>query len=66
MANYEIDTVFTEDSYENPGRFFMEIALTQMPDAYAELTGNPGTGEITGMVRFYSALWTPNLNYSSL
>lgn len=54
MANYEIDTVFTEDSYENPGRFFMEIALTQMPDAYAELTGNPGTGEITGMVRFYS------------
>ncbi|NBH15336.1 superoxide dismutase family protein [Lachnospiraceae bacterium] len=25
-----------------------------MPAAYAELTGNPGNGEISGMVRFYA------------
>ncbi|NBH15225.1 superoxide dismutase family protein [Lachnospiraceae bacterium] len=25
-----------------------------MPAAYAEITGNPGNGEITGIVRFYS------------
>ena len=43
----------TTNSYRNPGLAFMETALYQMPAAYAELTGNPGTGEITGMVRFY-------------
>ena len=40
-------------NYENPGRLFLETALTQMPAAYAELMGNPGTGEITGIVRFF-------------
>lgn len=40
-------------NYENPGRLFLETALTQMPAAYAELMGNPGTGEINGIVRFF-------------
>lgn len=39
--------------YGNPGLSFMETALYQMPAAYADLTGNPGTGNITGIVRFY-------------
>lgn len=43
----------TNNSYRNPGLEFMETALYQMPAAYAEITGNPGTGEITGIVRFY-------------
>lgn len=43
----------TDNSYENPGRLYLETALSQMPAAYAELMGNPGTGEINGMVRFY-------------
>lgn len=43
----------TTDSYENPGLRFLETALYQMPAAYAELTGNPGNGEIKGIVRFY-------------
>lgn len=42
-----------EHSYENPGLLYMETALYQMPAAYAELLGNPGTGEIHGIVRFY-------------
>lgn len=41
------------NSYENPGLYFLETALHHMPAAYAELTGNPGNGEITGIVRFY-------------
>lgn len=40
-------------AYENPGLHFLETALHYMPAAYAELTGNPGNSEITGMVRFY-------------
>lgn len=40
--------------YINPSQRFLETALYQMPIAYAELLGNPGTGEINGMVRFYS------------
>lgn len=43
----------TNIQYENPGLHFMETALYHMPTAYAELIGNPGTGEINGMVRFY-------------
>ena len=42
-------------AYENPGLAFLETALYHMPAAYAEITGNPGNGEIAGMVRFYSA-----------
>lgn len=42
-----------ENAYSNPGRLFLETALRQLPAAYAELLGNPGTGEIHGMVRFY-------------
>ncbi len=40
-------------AYENPGLHFLETALHYMPAAYAELTGNPGNAEITGIVRFY-------------
>ncbi len=40
-------------AYDNPGLHFLETALHYMPAAYAELTGNPGNGEISGMVRFY-------------
>lgn len=40
-------------AYENPGLLFLETALYHMPAAYAEITGNPGNGEITGMVRFF-------------
>ncbi len=40
-------------AYENPGLHFLETALHYMPAAYAELTGNPGNSEITGIVRFY-------------
>ncbi|WWR18230.1 superoxide dismutase family protein [Lachnospiraceae bacterium JLR.KK009] len=56
MRNFYIETQNVNeicDEYENPGRIYLETALTQMPAAYAELTGNPGTGEISGMVRFY-------------
>lgn len=42
-------------AYENPGLLFLESALYHMPAAYAEITGNPGNGEITGIVRFYPA-----------
>lgn len=42
-----------EQPYENPGLLYMEAALYQMPAAYANLLGNPGTGEIHGIVRFY-------------
>ena len=42
-------------AYENPGLLFLETALYRMPAAYAEITGNPGNGEITGIVRFYPA-----------
>lgn len=42
-------------AYENPGLLFLETALYHMPAAYAEITGNPGNGEITGIVRFYPA-----------
>ena len=40
-------------AYENPGLRFLETALYQMPMAYALITGNPGNGEIDGIVRFY-------------
>ncbi len=40
-------------AYENPGLHFLETALHYMPAAYAELSGNPGNSEITGIVRFY-------------
>lgn len=40
-------------TYENPGLLFLETVLSHMPAAYADITGNPGTGEINGMVRFY-------------
>ncbi len=40
-------------AYENPGLLYLETALYHMPAAYAELTGNPGNSEITGIVRFY-------------
>ena len=43
----------SNDTYANPGLRFMETALYQMPAAYAEITGNPGNGEINGIVRFY-------------
>lgn len=42
-------------AYENPGLQFLETALYHMPVAYAEITGNPGNGEITGIVRFFPA-----------
>lgn len=41
-------------AYENPGLLYLETALYHMPAAYAELIGNPGNGEIHGIVRFYS------------
>ena len=41
------------DFYTNPGLHFLETALYHMPAAYAEITGNPGNGELTGIVRFY-------------
>lgn len=41
------------NSYENPGLRYLETALYHMPAAYARLTGNPGNGEIDGIVRFY-------------
>ncbi|EOS26129.1 hypothetical protein C806_01345 [Lachnospiraceae bacterium 3-1] len=56
MKNLNIDEKNMDEicnNYDNPGRLFMEIALTQMPAAYAELMGNPGTGEINGIVRFF-------------
>lgn len=40
-------------AYENPGLYFLQTALYHMPAAYAEITGNPGNGEINGIVRFY-------------
>ena len=40
--------------YDNPGLHFMETALYETPAAYADLVGNPGTGEINGIIRFYS------------
>ena len=41
--------------YKNPGLDYLKTALYHMPTAYAEITGNPGNGEITGIVRFYPA-----------
>lgn len=42
-----------DNSYKNPGLSFLKTALYHMPAAYAQLTGNPGNGEIAGIVRFY-------------
>ena len=56
MGNFYIETQNIHeicDDYENPGRVYLETALTQMPAAYADLMGNPGAGEVNGIVRFY-------------
>lgn len=48
------DSDAAPNHYDNPGMQFMETALYQQPAAYAEITGNPGNGDIIGIVRFYS------------
>lgn len=42
------------NSYTNPGLFFLETVLYQVPQAYAKLQGAPGYESINGIVRFYA------------